>query len=95
MTWSHADNMWPTEGLSFGADYNPEQWDRSVWREDMKLMLEAGVNGMLGLAAVFGVEVGAQRFVAGAVGAIGFGLRGAVDLGLAKLLLGDQLAIAV
>jgi beta-galactosidase len=44
MTWSHVDNKWPTDGLSFGADYNPEQWDRSVWREDMKLMLEAGVN---------------------------------------------------
>src|SRR5665647_187569 len=44
MTWSHLDNKWPTDGLSFGADYNPEQWDRSVWREDMKLMLEAGVN---------------------------------------------------
>jgi beta-galactosidase len=45
MTWSHVDNnKWPTEGLSFGADYNPEQWDRSVWREDMTLMREAGVN---------------------------------------------------
>ncbi|HZL80545.1 MAG TPA: beta-galactosidase, partial [Demequina sp.] len=44
MTWSHVDNKWPTDGLSFGADYNPEQWDRSVWREDMTLMLEAGVN---------------------------------------------------
>jgi len=44
MTWSHVDNKWPTNGLSFGADYNPEQWDRSVWREDMELMREAGVN---------------------------------------------------
>src|ERR1035441_7572210 len=45
MTWSHVDNnKWPTDGLSFGADYNPEQWDRSVWREDMTLMREAGVN---------------------------------------------------
>lgn len=44
MTWSHVDNKWPTDGLSFGGDYNPEQWDRSVWREDMALMREAGVN---------------------------------------------------
>ena len=44
MTWSHVDNKWPTDGLSFGADYNPEQWDRSVWRDDMTLMREAGVN---------------------------------------------------
>ena len=44
MTWSHVDNKWPTDGLSFGGDYNPEQWDRAVWREDMTLMREAGVN---------------------------------------------------
>lgn len=30
--------------LGFGGDYNPEQWDRSVWAEDIKLMREAGVN---------------------------------------------------
>ena len=35
---------WPTEGLSFGGDYNPEQWAPEVWREDIRLMLEAGVN---------------------------------------------------
>jgi len=35
----------------YGGDYNPEQWtpafgydDESVWREDMRLMREAGVN---------------------------------------------------
>lgn len=28
----------------FGGDYNPEQWDRSVWQEDMRLMADAGVN---------------------------------------------------
>lgn len=27
-------------GLFFGADYNPEQWDRSVWNEDVRLMKE-------------------------------------------------------
>lgn len=36
------------EGLVFGCDYNPEQWDRAVWDEDMRLMVEAGV----GLVAV-------------------------------------------
>jgi beta-galactosidase GanA len=28
----------------YGGDYNPEQWDRDVWREDVRLMQEAGVN---------------------------------------------------
>ena len=36
---------WPSvPGMIFGADYNPEQWPRSVWREDMALMRRAGVN---------------------------------------------------
>ncbi|GAA4717464.1 beta-galactosidase [Isoptericola chiayiensis] len=30
--------------LVFGGDYNPEQWPRQVWREDVALMREAGVN---------------------------------------------------
>jgi beta-galactosidase len=30
--------------IFYGGDYNPEQWPESVWREDMKLMQEAGVN---------------------------------------------------
>ena len=30
--------------LRYGADYNPEQWPREVWAEDMCLMREAGVN---------------------------------------------------
>ncbi|WP_216364147.1 beta-galactosidase [Subtercola boreus] len=33
-----------TEGLVFGCDYNPEQWSKDVWREDVRLMREAGVN---------------------------------------------------
>ncbi|TFD87108.1 beta-galactosidase [Cryobacterium lactosi] len=44
MTRSHTDQAWPTTGLSFGGDYNPEQWDRAVWREDVELMKQAGVN---------------------------------------------------
>lgn len=30
--------------LFYGGDYNPEQWGRDVWLEDMRLMREAGVN---------------------------------------------------
>ncbi|APU19489.1 beta-galactosidase [Actinoalloteichus sp. GBA129-24] len=30
--------------LVFGGDYNPEQWPREVWREDVELMRRAGVN---------------------------------------------------
>lgn len=30
--------------LFFGGDYNPEQWPREVWHEDVRLMREAGVN---------------------------------------------------
>ena len=30
--------------LSFGGDYNPEQWPPAVWDEDVRLMLEAGVD---------------------------------------------------
>ncbi|MGP3972083.1 beta-galactosidase [Streptomyces sp. 6N223] len=32
------------ERLAFGGDYNPEQWPEEVWREDVALMREAGVN---------------------------------------------------
>jgi beta-galactosidase len=35
---------WPTDRIGFGGDYNPEQWPREVWPEDMRLMREAGVS---------------------------------------------------
>lgn len=35
---------WPTGGISYGGDYNPEQWPRHVWDEDVALMRQAGVN---------------------------------------------------
>ena len=38
------DRWWPTEGISYGGDYNPEQWPREVWDEDVRLMREAGVD---------------------------------------------------
>ncbi|WP_433676410.1 beta-galactosidase [Microbacterium gorillae] len=31
-------------GLLFGGDYNPEQWPRETWIEDIALMQRAGVN---------------------------------------------------
>jgi beta-galactosidase len=30
--------------LHFGGDYNPDQWSKDVWREDIALMQKAGVN---------------------------------------------------
>lgn len=44
MPWSHADKPWPTSGLSYGADYNPEQWESRTWADDVRLMTRAGVN---------------------------------------------------
>ena len=32
------------QGLAYGGDYNPEQWPAAMWREDVKLMREAGVS---------------------------------------------------
>ncbi|HEY0813498.1 MAG TPA: beta-galactosidase [Pseudonocardia sp.] len=34
----------PFAGIALGCDYNPEQWPREVWREDVELMREAGVG---------------------------------------------------
>jgi beta-galactosidase len=33
-----------SERIRYGADYNPEQWPREVWDEDVRLMMEAGVD---------------------------------------------------
>ncbi|MDG4797098.1 beta-galactosidase [Micromonospora sp. WMMD1082] len=45
---AHRWLRWPSEPdrarLGFGADYNPEQWPREVWREDARAMRAAGVN---------------------------------------------------
>jgi beta-galactosidase len=37
---------WPlgSRRIRFGGDYNPEQWPREVWLEDLALMQEAGVD---------------------------------------------------
>ena len=31
-------------GIAYGCDYNPEQWTPDVWREDVRLMQQAGVT---------------------------------------------------
>ena len=35
---------WPTDRIALGGDYNPEQWPRATWTEDVELMQRAGVN---------------------------------------------------
>ncbi len=36
---------WPAiDGIAYGGDYNPDQWPRAVWDEDVALMRRAGVN---------------------------------------------------
>ena len=37
---------WPrgTSDIRYGGDYNPEQWPREVWLEDIALMKDAGIN---------------------------------------------------
>jgi len=39
-------SAWPGRlgGIAYGCDYNPEQWPRDVWDEDVRLMREAGVT---------------------------------------------------
>jgi beta-galactosidase len=40
-----APYSWPAiSRIAYGGDYTPEQWPREVWREDVALMHEAGVN---------------------------------------------------
>jgi beta-galactosidase len=36
--------VWPTPGIAFGGDYNPEQWPEEIWPEDIALMRNAGVT---------------------------------------------------
>jgi beta-galactosidase len=36
--------QWPDDRIAFGGDYNPEQWPREVWADDMRLMAAAGVT---------------------------------------------------
>jgi beta-galactosidase len=38
------DSVTADLGLLYGGDYNPEQWPREVWVQDVELMRAAGVN---------------------------------------------------
>ncbi|MGW8482301.1 beta-galactosidase [Microbacterium sp. NPDC055903] len=38
------NDVYAPPALLFGGDYNPEQWSREVWVEDIRLMREARVN---------------------------------------------------
>ncbi|MET8865389.1 beta-galactosidase [Nonomuraea sp. NPDC004580] len=50
-------------GFAFGGDYNPEQWDRTVWKEDVRLMRQAGVNTVsLGVFAWAALEPEPGRY---------------------------------
>ncbi|WP_298751846.1 beta-galactosidase [uncultured Serinicoccus sp.] len=54
---------WRTDHPLLGCDYNPEQWPREVWHEDVRLMREAGVE--LVAVNIFGwaeVQPAADRF---------------------------------
>lgn len=58
LRWSVA----PT-GLGYGADYYPEQWEKSTWLEDIELMHRAGVNYVsLGVFAWSWLEPEPGRF---------------------------------
>ena len=53
-------------GIAFGGDYNPEQWDRATWDEDIALMREAGVNLVtLGVFAWASLEPEPDKFTFG------------------------------
>jgi beta-galactosidase len=38
------DRLWNHDKISYGGDYNPEQWPREVWQEDMRLFKKAGID---------------------------------------------------
>lgn len=52
-----------TSGLAYGGDYNPEQWPREVWDEDVALMTQAGVTFVtLGVFAWSRIELREGQF---------------------------------
>ncbi len=47
LTLSHEQTLvpgWATGTITLGCDYNPEQWDESIWHDDVALMRELGVD---------------------------------------------------
>ena len=43
-TYNHTAGEGSNGPIGFGGDYNPEQWPEDVWRQDVRLMQQAGVN---------------------------------------------------
>ncbi|MBW3093532.1 beta-galactosidase [Bifidobacterium sp. 82T10] len=39
-----AERLAAQGSMLYGGDYNPEQWPEEVWKEDMRLFKEAGIN---------------------------------------------------
>ncbi len=38
------EKLWNHNKIAYGGDYNPEQWEESVWAEDMRLFALAGID---------------------------------------------------
>ena len=37
----------PFNRILYGGDYNPNQWPREIWDEDMRLFKQAGINSAI------------------------------------------------
>lgn len=54
---------WEPQSLFYGGDYNPEQWSREVWDEDVELMKRAKVNLVtLGVFAWANIEIADNKY---------------------------------
>ena len=38
------ERIWKNNKMSYGGDYNPEQWDEATWAEDMRLFKLAHID---------------------------------------------------
>ena len=34
----------PFKRILYGGDYNPNQWEKEVWKEDMRIFKDARIN---------------------------------------------------
>ncbi len=78
---------WDSGRIHFGGDYNPEQWPREVWPEDLRLMAEAHVSlASVGIFSWAHLEPAPGRYEFGWLDDVLTGLSGAgvaVDLATA------------
>src|SRR5919201_6795436 len=74
-------------GIAYGGDYNPEQWPRHVWDEDLRLMKEAGVSLVsVGIFSWASVEPRPGEYDFGWLDKVMDGLAGAgIGVGLATM----------